>query len=77
MGIDPLLLYSTKQWCVAVEVVNNGSSLCRKEQKKRFMILSALLLKEEQREEIKMTQFLKSLKGFLFCPYGSNELSDT
>lgn len=33
MGPIPLLLVSTKQWSVAVEVVNNVSTLCSKEQK--------------------------------------------
>lgn len=42
-GPDPLLLYSTKQWSVAMGVVNKISIPRRKEQKKRHKILSALL----------------------------------
>lgn len=34
-GPVPLLLDSTKQWSVAIEVVNNASTFCRKEQEKK------------------------------------------
>lgn len=61
-GPVPLLLDTTKQWSVALEVINNASTLRKKERKRTFCLFCYpdwAWRWKKQREQTEVTQFLK------------------